>query len=242
MIYRTVRIVGGKHGSQRRDDHFKETTVAAKQEDDEKESAKMLDSTKSLGIISPLIASATFSATFAIPAGLKARDFTDGGAPGLFGTWPFNAFMAAITLAFISSLGSTISLVFSGMPSFKFPIRRNHFRVSFGMMTISLTCLAAAFGLGLYMVLTPLGHATAISPISMLVSLVPLFRRLEFIGNIGIVTSAVRARRGFRFTCMFVVCSILKETSIDFVPLIAIVIFGTLGVLASHQKDSGLVL
>jgi hypothetical protein len=239
MIYRTVRIAGGKHGSQRWD-HFEESTVAAKQEDDEeKESAKMLDSTKSLGIISPLIASATFSATFAIPAGLKARDFTDG-APGLFGTWPFNAFMVAIMMAFIFSLISALSLVYSGMPSVKFPIRRHKFRLSFRMMRSSLTCFAAAFGLGLYMVLTPLGQPTALSGMSFVVFSVPLIRGSEFVANIGIVTSVVRGRRGFWFTCMFLVWGIFKGTFADFCLLTIIVIGGTMATVASHRKDSGL--
>jgi hypothetical protein len=236
MLYKILKIAGGKQGSEQWD-HSQESSVAAKQEYDEKQSAKMSDSTKSLGIISPLIASAAFSATFAVPAGLKARDSINGGTPGLFGTVSFNVFMVAITIAFIYSLLSTINLVFSGMPSVKFRMRLNHFGLSFSMMTTSLTCLAVAFGSGLYMVLTPLSQITAISvTISLMASLVVLLQFLEFTQTIYIVTSVVHARRGFWYTLMFLVWGIFGR---DFFFVIMIVGMGYSGAQAAHEKHTG---
>ncbi|KQK20236.1 hypothetical protein BRADI_1g53276v3 [Brachypodium distachyon] len=174
LIHRTLKRARAVHGSFWRD-RLEQTEIAVrkpKQEDAEKEkerekeekkdSDKLTDATQTLGVGSVLIASVTFSATFAVAGAFKTFDNNNrGGTPTLY-TGPFILFITANTLAFIYSVGATINLMYSGMPMVKLQIRSMHFRTSLRLAIGSLGLWAVAFVLGVYMVLAPGGHAVEI--------------------------------------------------------------------------------
>ncbi|XP_020199995.3 protein ACCELERATED CELL DEATH 6-like [Aegilops tauschii subsp. strangulata] len=209
VIYWTLRRAGASHASSWKD-RLQELCNSApmesqedkeiKEEKEKEESANMTDSTRTLGIGSVLIASVTFTATFTVPAGIKASDHTTNGTPGILGTWYFNAFMMANTLAFICSSIATVGLMFAGMPLVKLPIRRRHFLISVFFASTSLTCLNVAFALGVYMVLAPVGLKTAIA-ICVITPLVLLYRNADNVHKMVITSWLIYVRRGFIFAC-----------------------------------------
>lgn len=230
VIYRTLRRAGGSHASFWRDrlQQLCNLVPTESQEDKEKkeekekeESAKVTDSTRTLGIGSVLIASVTFAATFTVPAGIKASDHTANGTPGILGMWYFNAFMMANTLAFICSSTATVGLMYAGMPLVKLPIRRRHFVISVFFASSSLTCLNVAFALGVYMVLAPVGRNTTIT-ICIFTALVLIYRNAEYVHKMVVTWSPIYVRRGFMFACRSFVCSILLRIIVEFWPFVVI--------------------
>jgi hypothetical protein len=121
------------------------------------------DSTQTLGIGSVLIATVAFGANFALPGGYRADDHPNGGTPTLAGTYAFDAFIMATMLAFVCASAATIGLMFSGMEMVDLAIRRKHFLLSVGFAASSVTSLVTSFALGLYMVLAPVAHSSAIA-------------------------------------------------------------------------------
>lgn len=103
----------------------------------------------------------TFAAAFTLPGGYRADDHANGGTPTLAGSYSFNAFITANTLAFSCSLLATVSLLYSGMPSREISIRYVYKSLSLVMMRSSATSLVAAFALGMYVVLAPVALTMA---------------------------------------------------------------------------------
>ncbi|VAH98158.1 unnamed protein product [Triticum turgidum subsp. durum] len=158
-------MVGARSGTSR-EDHFEEKygrNHRLKPEEKNIESDSMKDATQTLSIGSVLIATVTFGATFALPGGYKADDRPNGGSPTLAGTYAFDAFMMANTLAFICSSMATVGFMFSGTPMVNRRSRKFHLRSSVHFMEASVTSLTAAFALGVYLVLAPVAYKTAIA-------------------------------------------------------------------------------
>lgn len=183
MIYRALTRASANHGVFRWDQFEEEYILQPKREDEEKESQKLNNSTQTLGISSVLITTVTFGAAFALPGGYIADDHANGGTPTLAGSYAFDAFLMANTLAFICSCVGTVGLMYSGITTVDLPIRQKHFLRSLFFVSSSLTSLVAAFALGTYTVLAPVAHKTAvaicvISPVVVLYRSVGRFQRM----------------------------------------------------------------
>ncbi|XP_044963897.1 uncharacterized protein LOC123424358 [Hordeum vulgare subsp. vulgare] len=220
--------------AEKKEDEGKDPAKEKKEDEEKEESAKVTDSTRTLGIGSVLIASVTFTATFTVPAGIKASDHTKDGRPGLLGMWYYNAFMMANTLAFICSSIATVGLMYAGMPLVKLPIRRRHFVGSVFFASSSLTCLNIAFALGVYMVLAPVSRETTIA-ICVFTPLVLIYRNAEHLHKMVITWSPIYVRRGFMFACWSFIWSIFMRSIMEFWPFVAIFTW------AAHRKTSSTV-
>lgn len=123
---------------------------------------EMTNSAQTLGIGSVLITTVTFAAAFTLPGGYVADDHARRGTPTLAGSYAFDAFVMSITLAFACSLLATFSLMYSGVPLVDLPVRHQYFLRSRMLAVSSVRSLAAAFALGVYVVLGPVARMTAI--------------------------------------------------------------------------------
>lgn len=165
--------------------------------DNDTESNKIKDSTQVLGIGSVLIATVAFGATFAVPGGYRADDHPNRGTPTLAGRYAFDAFIMATTLAFVCASVATTSLMFSGMAMVDLAVRLKNFNSSVYFAAISGASLAMSFALGIYMVLSPVSHNTAIVVLvvtlgGMLIGMIEPLQTLRTI-------AALRNRLGKRF-------------------------------------------
>lgn len=158
MIHQSLALARAPVGHSRQD-HFYEKH--SKRRDEEIDSEYLTNATSVLGISSVLIATVTFAAAFTLPGGYRADDHANGGTPTLAGSYSFNAFITANTLAFSCSLLATVSLLYSGMPSREISIRYVYQSLSLVMMRSSATSLVAAFALGMYVVLAPVALTMA---------------------------------------------------------------------------------
>ncbi|KAM3399674.1 hypothetical protein ACQJBY_004848 [Aegilops geniculata] len=194
-ICRALKMFGDNHSGLRLDQYEEKYIRLLKPEDRVKEAEKVKDSSQILGIGSVLIATVAFGATFAVPGGFIADDHTNRGTPTLAGRYTFDAFMMANALAFICSSIATVALMFSGSPLVNLRTRQINLGTSYFFMSSSLTCLSAAFALGVYMVLAPVAHATAIA-ICVLSPLVVLYGNLEYLLKLGIFARPLYLRMG----------------------------------------------
>uniref|UniRef100_A0ACD5W817 Uncharacterized protein n=1 Tax=Avena sativa TaxID=4498 RepID=A0ACD5W817_AVESA len=161
-IYLALEAFGTNQSGLRWDQFETKHSLELKPIDWDREEDKVKDSSQILGVGSVLIASVAFGATFAVLGGFIADDHTNRGTPTLAGRYTFDAFMMANALAFICSLIATIGITISGSSMAEMRSRQIHLVVSVVSMSSSLTSLAAAFALGVYMVLAPVAHGTAI--------------------------------------------------------------------------------
>uniref|UniRef100_A0ACD5TZ12 Uncharacterized protein n=1 Tax=Avena sativa TaxID=4498 RepID=A0ACD5TZ12_AVESA len=162
-IYKALTYIGATY-SRRRADKFERldpNSIELKPEDESKEEETVKDASQILGLGSVLITTVAFGATFALPGGYIEDDHKNGGTATRAGRYTFDAFMMANTLAFICSSMATIGLMFSGTSMVKLKSRQINLRVSVYLITRSVTSLAAAFALGVYMVVAPVALATA---------------------------------------------------------------------------------
>ncbi|KAI5004851.1 hypothetical protein ZWY2020_032094 [Hordeum vulgare] len=179
-IYVALIWVDAKHSGLRWDQIYEKYSQPMKPEDNIKEAERVKDASQLLGIGSVLIATVAFGATFAVPGGYKADDHTNGGTPTLSGRYTFDAFMIATALAFICSSIATTGLMFSGISMVNLRSRQINLATSEFFMGGSLTCLSTAFALGVYIMLAPVSHATAIA-ICVFSPLVVLCRHCEYL-------------------------------------------------------------
>ncbi|KAI5021175.1 hypothetical protein ZWY2020_055020 [Hordeum vulgare] len=167
-----------------------------------------------LGIGSVLIATVAFGVTFALPGGYRADDHINGGTPTLVGRYTLDAFMMANALAFICSSIATIGLMFSGSSIVKLVSRQINLRTSVFFVSSSLTSLAAAFALGVYMVLAPVAHDTAIA-VCAFTPLAVLYKNAEFLVKLGILARPLRLRvglaRAIKKISIIIIITLLKE-------------------------------
>uniref|UniRef100_A0A0E0B276 PGG domain-containing protein n=1 Tax=Oryza glumipatula TaxID=40148 RepID=A0A0E0B276_9ORYZ len=116
LILWALKFCNARSGC-RRVDHLQEQYILRKKQVDKvRESEKMTNSIQTLGIASVLIVTVTFGVIFAIPGGYIADEHDNSGTPTLAGSYMFDAFIMANTIAFICSSLATINLMYSGMP------------------------------------------------------------------------------------------------------------------------------
>ncbi|XP_037414729.1 serine/threonine-protein phosphatase 6 regulatory ankyrin repeat subunit A-like isoform X3 [Triticum dicoccoides] len=101
-IHFALTVVNARSGGSRRD-HFEENYTRQLKYDETEQLEKAKEPTQTLCIGVALIATATFSVTFALPGGYKADEHVNGGTPTLAGTYAFDAFIIASTFSFVLS-------------------------------------------------------------------------------------------------------------------------------------------
>ncbi|KAM0869577.1 hypothetical protein ACQ4PT_040583 [Festuca glaucescens] len=134
---------------------------------DEKEEKKIMDSTPTIGIVSALLVTVTFAASFTVPGGYRADDnpvssHHSAGTPVLAATYSFQAFIIANNLALLCSSMATISLVYAGITTVDIGTRMCAFVLSIFFLNSSARSLAAAFAFGMYAALAPVAHAAVV--------------------------------------------------------------------------------
>uniref|UniRef100_A0A8I6WGK1 PGG domain-containing protein n=1 Tax=Hordeum vulgare subsp. vulgare TaxID=112509 RepID=A0A8I6WGK1_HORVV len=195
MIYVVLNLVGAKSSSVLLDHIVEMDSFRVKPEDKVQEAQKMKEASQMLGIGSVLIATVSFGATFAVPGGFIADDHANRGTPTLAGRYAFDAFMMANALAFICSSIATVGVMFTGSPLVNLVTRQINYCASIFFMSSSLTCLATAFALGVYMVLAPVANSTGIA-ICVLSPLVMLYRNFEYLLKLVILAWPLCLRMG----------------------------------------------
>jgi hypothetical protein len=135
--------------------------------DEEKEARKIMDSTPTIGIVSALLVTVTFAASFTVPGGYRADDDPESihhtaGTPVLAATYSFQAFIVANNLALLCSSMATISLMYAGITTVGIRTRMCAFSLSICFLNSSARSLAAAFAFGMYATLSPAAHAAAV--------------------------------------------------------------------------------
>ncbi|KQJ86051.1 hypothetical protein BRADI_4g03011v3 [Brachypodium distachyon] len=214
-----------KHGN-RRLDNFEEQYIQPG--DEEKESNKLTASTQTLGLGSVLMATVAFSATFTPPG-----DFSDNGTPTLSRRYVFDAFIAANSLAFGCSGLATINLMYSGTAIVDVPLRSMHFDVAVVFAFCSVTSLATAFVLGLYVVLDPVAHMTA-TAVCVVASLLCLCGYIDPLRGQAVARALFR-RMGSRALVISARILIIR-TAMVFWPLIASFIWAAISGKDRHKK------
>jgi hypothetical protein len=184
--------------------------------------------TQAHSITSVLIATVAFGATFALPGGYIADDHTNGGTPTLAGRYAFDAFMIANTLAFIFSAAAIICIARGGSPTFNRQSRIVYLVITFTFMKISVTCFTAAFALGVFAVLSPVAHKTAI-PICAISPLVVLCNNAEFWLKSLILAPSYWVRKGPLWTILGYMGLVLWNTFYEFWPFILIFFWAAYG-------------
>ncbi|KAF2915691.1 hypothetical protein DAI22_09g058200 [Oryza sativa Japonica Group] len=223
-MVRFVLTQAGAMNDSCRHDHFREKhkdTHNLKSDSESKELEKLKDATETMAIGSVLIATVTFGATFALPGGYRADDHSNGGTPTLVGRYAFDSFMIANTLAFIFSLISTTSLLYSGSPLINKQSRAVFLESAFYFMKTSITCLVATFTLGMYMVLSPVARRTAIV-VCALSPLVVLCNSIRYWVKRLVLAPSCIVRMGPIWTLGFLAITIVFYSIMEFWPLIFI--------------------
>ncbi|KAG2558772.1 uncharacterized protein LOC120685982 [Panicum virgatum] len=162
VMSRTLLLVGAPAGASR-SDLFLEKYIG--EIDEEKIAEDVAKATQAMVVVSVLIATVTFASAFTLPGGYY-QSASDGGVPGtpiLAGSYAFNAFIVANALAFICSCLATFGLVFAGLPAMELSLRYKYRSFSAILLYASGRSLLASFAMGLYLVLAPTAHATAIT-------------------------------------------------------------------------------
>ncbi|CAL5034052.1 unnamed protein product [Urochloa decumbens] len=154
-------------------------------------SKKHTEATQVMSIVTVLIATVTFASAFTLPGNYRGD-----GTPVLAGSYAFDAFILADTLAFICSSLATGTLVYAGLPAMDISIRHRYLNISASLLQSSTRSFVAAFALALYLVLAPLDRTTAVAICVIIFS-------SSLWGNMGAwrktsVANTVRARIGIR--------------------------------------------
>lgn len=223
-MVRFVLTQAGAVNDNCRHDHFRENhkdTHNLKSDSESKELEKLKDATETMAIGSVLIATVTFGATFSLPGGYRADDHSNGGTPTLAGRYAFDSFMIANTLAFIFSLISTTSLLYSGSPLINKQSRAVFLDAAFYFMKTSITCLVATFTLGMYMVLSPVARRTAIV-VCALSPLVVLCNSIRYWVKRLVLAPSCIVRMGPIWTLGFLAITTVFYSIMEFWPLIFI--------------------
>uniref|UniRef100_A0A0D3H4U2 PGG domain-containing protein n=1 Tax=Oryza barthii TaxID=65489 RepID=A0A0D3H4U2_9ORYZ len=114
------------------------------------------DAAQNLTIGAVLIVTVTFAATFTMPGGYVSSSDDDGerrGTPTLAGTYAFDAFVVANTLAFMLSGMATFSLMYAGYTPLDFAFRERCVKLSMGLLHSSVRSVGAAFLTATYVML-----------------------------------------------------------------------------------------
>ncbi|XP_051182860.1 protein ACCELERATED CELL DEATH 6-like [Lolium perenne] len=222
-IHYALKVVHARSGNCRRD-HFEENYNHQLKHTQREELKNMKESTQTLCIGAVLIATVTFGATFALPGGYRDDEHTNGGTPTLAGRYAFDAFILASTLSFILSAMSIVGLMYSGYSILNPHSRRIYFLVALYFASMSITCFMVAFALGLYMVLAPVAHKSAIT-IGVISPLVILCNKTEFWIKWALLARPLCTRIGLIRTLVLVTTRILFNTLMEFWPIIFIFVW-----------------
>jgi hypothetical protein len=135
--------------------------------DKEKEENNIMDSTPTIGIVSALLVTVTFAASFTVPGGYRADDdpvssHQTASTPVPAATYSFHAFIIANNLALLCYSMATISLMYAGITTFDTGTRKCAFVLSIFFLNSSARSLAVAFAFGMYAALAPVAHAAAV--------------------------------------------------------------------------------
>ncbi|XP_071674411.1 uncharacterized protein [Lolium perenne] len=222
-IHYALKVVHARSGNCRRG-HFEENYNHQLKHTQREELKNMKESTQTLCIGAVLIATVTFGATFALPGGYRDDEHTNGGTPTLAGRYAFDAFILASTLSFILSAMSIVGLKYSGYSILNPHSRRIYFLVALYFASMSITCFMVAFALGLYMVLAPVAHKSAIT-IGVISPLVILCNKTEFWIKWALLARPLCTRIGLIRTLVLVTTRILFNTLMEFWPIIFIFVW-----------------
>jgi hypothetical protein len=231
QILFALRNAGARRGGASREDHFRETHQGIhglRSEYEQKELESMKDLTQTGSITSVLIATVTFGAIFAVPGGYRADDHTNGGTPTLAGRYAFDAFMMADTLAFIFSAATVLCFGRSSSPLINRRSRLLYLVRAFDFMEFSITCFIAAFALGVFVVLSPVAHKTAIA-ICVMSPLVVLCNREEFWLKRLVLVPSFWVRKGLLWTTYMYIKLAVMDTLYAYWPLLLIFIWAAYG-------------
>ncbi|CAD6338127.1 unnamed protein product [Miscanthus lutarioriparius] len=168
--------------------------------DEDKESQKHTDATQVMSIVAVLIATVTFASAFTLPGGYRSvgdsSSNNHAGTPVLAGSYVFDAFILADTLAFVCSTLATFSLVYAGVPAMAISIRNYYFNISAVLLQSAGRSFVAAFALALYPVLAPVDHTIAVT-VCVIIFASLLWGNVEA-WRITCGANTVRARIGIR--------------------------------------------
>uniref|UniRef100_M8AZQ6 Uncharacterized protein n=1 Tax=Aegilops tauschii TaxID=37682 RepID=M8AZQ6_AEGTA len=161
-IHFALTVVNARSGGSRRD-HFEENYTRQLKYDETEQLEKAKEPTQTLCIGVALVATATFTVTFALPGGYKADEHINGGTPTLAGRYAFDAFIIASTFSFVLSVMAMVGLMYSGYSILNPQTRRIYLIAALYLGSTSGTCFLTTFALGLYMVLARVAHKSAIA-------------------------------------------------------------------------------
>ncbi|KAM0922099.1 hypothetical protein ACQ4PT_006346 [Festuca glaucescens] len=222
-IHFALKVVNARSGSVRRD-HFEKNYNHQLKHTQREELKNMKESAQTLCIGAVLIATVTFGATFALPGGYRADEHTNEGTPTLAGRYAFDAFIMASTLSFILSAMAMIGLMYSGYSILNPHSRRIYFFVAWYFAATSFTCFTAAFVLGMYMVLAPVAHKSAVA-ICVISPLVLLCNKTEFWLKWALLARPLCARIGLIRTLVLVTTSVVFNLLMELWPFIFIFVW-----------------
>ncbi|TVU49847.1 hypothetical protein EJB05_01185, partial [Eragrostis curvula] len=218
LIHLTLQLVGAPCGGIRPDLISEEHIPNI---DNNAVSGHLTNAAQVMGIVSVLVATVTFASAFTLPGG-----FSNAGTPLLAGTYAFDAFILADTLAFICSCLATFSLIFAGVPAMDINIRLWYFEISAQLLRSSGRSLMVAFALGLYLVLAPVAHATAIA-VCAIISITSLYGNSEARQILEIVNAAwarLGTQLSIQWTCILMYYNVFIVVALNFSSFL--IIFG----------------
>uniref|UniRef100_A0A0E0LZZ3 PGG domain-containing protein n=1 Tax=Oryza punctata TaxID=4537 RepID=A0A0E0LZZ3_ORYPU len=213
-IYKLLKGADAKEGNHRWDLFLKQHN---KKVDEEVEGKKLTESTQTIGIGSVLIATVAFAAAFAPPG-----DYGNEGTPRLAGSYAFDVFIIANTLAFICSGLSVISLTYAGVAAVDLRTRMFSFVFSASFMACSARSLGVAFAFGMYVVLAPVARTTAIA--ACVITGLALVDVGWFVWGVAACEVMLLKRLGIARAWWRLPCAIMATLLMQFWPYIVIVV------------------
>ncbi|KAF7060664.1 hypothetical protein CFC21_067438 [Triticum aestivum] len=155
QIHSLLVATGAKYGA-----HLKEHGPILNEKEEED---KINGYTPTIGIVSALLVTVSFTAAFTVPGGYRGEDAQQkGGTPVLAQNYSFVVFIVANNLALLCSALSLASLMYAGFTSIDLRIRSKAFVLSIVFLNSSGRSMVAAFSVGIYAVLAPVARAVAL--------------------------------------------------------------------------------
>ncbi|VAH65795.1 unnamed protein product [Triticum turgidum subsp. durum] len=224
-IHFALTVVNARSGGSRRD-HFEENYTRQLKYDETEQLEKLKEPTQTLCIGVALVATATFTVTFALPGGYRADEHINGGTPTLAGRYAFDAFIIASTFSFVLSVMAMIGLMYSGYSILNPQTRRIYLIAALYFGSTSGTCFLATFALGLYMVLARVAHKSAIA-ICVISPLAVICKQMDLWLKWALLAQPLCTRIGLTRTLVMVTTRILFSMLMEFWPIIFIFVWAT---------------
>lgn len=159
QIHSLLEAIGAKYGA-----HLEEHGPVLNEEE---QSRRINNYAPTIGIVSALLVTVSFTAAFAVPGGYRTDDDQHkGGTPVLAQNYSFLVFIMANNLALLCSGLSLVSLIYAAATVIDLRIRVKAFVLSIGFLNSSARSLAAAFSVGIYAVLAPVARTVAVVTIA----------------------------------------------------------------------------